>query len=77
MSVESGGDVSPDASVEPSYSVKGDWAIDAISLHREWEPITGLGDYIPGANTAVERSDSSVRRQYRTFRKSSWRSSDD
>jgi len=78
IAVETGGEISPDASIKPGYSVKGDWAVDAITVSRQWEPMTAIGgNGIPAANTRVARtSDSSERRQYRTFRTRSWRSDD-
>jgi hypothetical protein len=73
--VQSGGEISPDASVKPGYSVKGAWAADAIVVNRQWESISALGgNTTPAANTRV--SESGSRRGKRTFRTRGWRGSE-
>lgn len=75
VSVESGGDMSPNASIRPLYSVKGAWADDAIVVNRQWEAMNATGgNFTSAANTHV--SETGLRRGLRTFRKRTWRGSD-
>jgi hypothetical protein len=66
--LETGGEVSPDTSLKPVYSVKGATSDDATAVGREWEPMSTVGEGYqkPLANAYVQ---STSRRWNRTFRK--------
>lgn len=65
--VETGGEISPDASLLPMYAVKGSRAEDAVGVGREWEPTSGIGtDHTPAANTWKRATN---RRWVRTYTK--------
>jgi len=66
VAVQTGGEISPDGSLKPNWTVKGRDASDAITVSRQWESTTGLGSYRPAANTTVAGSNS--RRRLKTWR---------
>lgn len=71
VAVQTGGEITPDASLKPDWTVKGRNASDAITVERQWESTNSLGSYRPSANTSAATNNS--RRRLRTWRNSSWR----
>ena len=71
IAVQTGGEITPDASLKPTYAVKGKYSEDAIVVGRQWEPTNGLGYYRPAANTKVNTYSS--RKKLKTWRNTSWR----
>lgn len=67
VTVQTGGEVSPDASLVPDYAVKGTVAEDAIVFNRQWESTSGLGE--SSRSAANDKVAWSTRRYLRTFRK--------
>jgi hypothetical protein len=65
IAVETNGNVSPDTSLTPTWSVKGAEADDAIEVSRQWEPMSSAG-WRPAANTSVTGVNS--RRKLRSYR---------
>lgn len=62
-----GGNITPGASILPAVAVKGSTAEDRMSVHRQWEPTSGIGtNQMSAANSTVYQSG---RRRSRTFRK--------
>jgi hypothetical protein len=68
ITVKTGGEVTPDASLLPQTTVKGLLSEDSITVGRLWEPISRVG-YTPAANTRRGRYNYSSRRLFRTYRK--------
>jgi len=68
--LQTGGDISPDTSLKPQYTVKGALASDAIGFGREWEPTSYEGE---GYQRSMANTDeqATARRWVRTFRKRS------
>lgn len=68
--IESGGAVTPDTSIGAEIAVKGMFADDAISVTRQWSPIS-KSNYFPAANTSVQNPTGNTRRRLRSYRRRS------
>jgi len=66
--LQTGGEVTPGASLLPEVAVKGSTAADNISVNRQWEPTSGIGVY-SNHSAANDTVYSSGRRRLRTFRR--------
>jgi hypothetical protein len=66
IAVESNGQLSAGTSLAPTFSVKGALASDAITVSRQWEPVSHVGHHYPGVNTTEHGANS--RRRVKTFR---------
>jgi hypothetical protein len=69
--LQTGGAITPDASVKPGYSVKGSTAEDSTAVGREWEPTATTSSTGYKKPLANEYTQSTVRRWSRTFRRRS------
>lgn len=66
--IRTGGRVTPETSLKPGVTVKGESSIDAISVERQWEPMSGVGIPRSAANTSIRHVGGSSRRRHRTFK---------